>query len=100
MNPGASILLPVVAIVAMVAVATVVLMRYVLGKLGIKELVNEGIVLTENGIEFPRFVLMGRSMAGFADIESVELVPFPRSLTLRLRYGPSVSSRPGPGWNL
>lgn len=63
-----------------------------------EDMVNEGIVLTENGIEFPRFGIMGVSKANYEDIESVELVPFPKSLTLRLRYSPSVISTPSGRW--
>ena len=56
-------------------------------------------MLTETGIELPRFSLIGRSKASFKKIESVEMVPFPKSLMLRMRYGPSVSSCASARWD-
>ncbi len=73
----------VVVSVCLIAFVTVVLLRFMMRKLGIKELVEEGIVLTETGIEFPRFPFFGRSKASYKEIESVELVPFPKSLMLQ-----------------
>lgn len=99
MDPGTSTFL-VVACVIVVAIAAILLFRFIIRRLGAGEMVNNGIVLTENGIEFSRFLFMGRSKVSYADIESVEIVPFPRNLTLRMRYGPSVASYPGASWNL
>jgi hypothetical protein len=91
-SSGAFILLVSFVSVAVVALLTITVFRFVIRKLGIKELVEEGIVLTESGIEFPRFMYLGRCKASYQQIESVELVPFPKNLTLRLRYGTLVSS--------
>jgi hypothetical protein len=99
MNPGTVILFACVICVLFAALATVFLFRRLLKFLGIKELVEQGVVLTEHGIEFPRFIFMGRSKASYGEIESVELVRFPESLTLRARYAPSVASRAGARWD-
>ena len=100
MNVGTVILLAVVASVIFVTVLTIFLFRLIVTKLGIRELVEQGIILTESGIEFPRFMFLGRGRVNYSNIESVELVPFPASLTLRLRYSPSVVSMPSARWNL
>jgi hypothetical protein len=99
MNSGAYVLLVLAAGAAFIAVAAIFLLRLVIRKLGIKELVDEGIVLTENGIEFPRFFFISRARVGYDEIESVELVPFPNKLFLRFKYGPSVSSMPSAAWS-
>jgi hypothetical protein len=83
--------------VALVAVIAVTVLRFVSRKLGIEKLVQDGVIMTASGIEFPRFVLMGRSKASYDEIESVEFVPFPKNLLLRMRYGSSVSARVGAG---
>jgi len=99
MNAGAVILLAIVASLILVTVITIFLFRLIVTKLGIKELVEQGIILTESGIEFPRFMFLGRGRVNYSNIESVELIPFPESLTLRLRYSPSVVSMPCARWN-
>ena len=99
MNAGSLILLAVVASVILVTVVTIFSFRLIITKLGIKELVEQGVILTQSGIEFPRFMFMGKRRVNYCDIESVELVPFPESLTLRLRYSPSVVSMPSARWD-
>ena len=92
------ILIIVGACVVSIAVVSTALFRLLLDKAGTRRLVEEGIVLTEAGIEFPRFFFL-RGKASYEQIAAVEVVPFPKNIFLRLRYGPSVSSTPGARWD-
>lgn len=89
----------VIASVAIIAVVTLFSFRLIVRKLGVKELIEEGVLLTENGIEFPRFIFAGKCSVEYGDIESVELLHFPQTLLARVRYGPSVSSAPSARWD-
>lgn len=97
MNSGI-ILLVILGALVLMGVGIVAVFRFVTRKLGIKELVDEGVLLTDSGIEFPRFPFMRRGRARYDEIESVELVPFPQNLLLRMRYGPSVASNVSAQW--
>jgi hypothetical protein len=98
LSAGALILLLVVASVAIVTNVTLYIFRLVLGSSGTRELVNEGAVLAETGIEFPRFLFCGKWKVSYYEIAGAELVPFPKSLGLRLGY-PSAISFPGGSWD-
>lgn len=100
MSTRTLILLVVATSVIMVSVTTVFLLRLYVRKFGIEEMVDEGVVLTESGIEFSRFIIFGKRRVNYADIESVEFIPFPNSLFLSLRYGTSVQGHLPGRWNL
>lgn len=59
---------------------------------GKRELVEEGLILTERGIETYRF-LTGKREIAYEQIEQVHYVPFPKNLLLRRQYGPAIVSR-------
>ena len=88
MNSGALILLAFLGSVAVVIVVTVTLFRLVTRSLGLKQVVEEGVVMTENGLEVLGFFGVGKMSVSYADVESVELLPHCRGplATLLLRY--------------
>src|SRR6185312_8864353 len=98
MSPGTFILLWVLIGIILVIATVKALFRVLTNKFGNKDLIDEGIVLTQSGIEFPRFLFVGRTKVSYSDIESAKFVPFPESLTLRIRYGPSIKSQVSGRW--
>lgn len=92
MNSGAIILVIFLASVAVVAVATLGLFRFISLKLGLKQVFDEGVVLTENGLEYLGFALLWKMRASYADVESVAIVPYFRALISGIfyRYGMSA----------
>jgi hypothetical protein len=83
------------AAVALVAVLTVTTFRFVVRRCGMKDLIENGAVLTDDGVEYLRMFLFGRGKIKFNEIESVKLVSFPvamLSLIFPFRYGFSVHS--------
>jgi hypothetical protein len=92
MNPGALILLMFLGGVALVAVVVTFLFRTIIHKLRLEGVVQEGIIMTESGLEFLRFFGFGKTRVKYADVESVELLPFYKGpiAALRLRYGMSA----------
>jgi hypothetical protein len=88
MNSGALILLMFVGSVTLVAAIAVTLFRFVTRWLGLKQVVEEGVVMTENGLEVLRFFGIGKMNVSYADVESVELLPHFRGplATLLFRY--------------
>lgn len=92
MNSGTLILLIFLGSVALVAIVTMALFRFVTRSLGLKQVIEEGVVMTENGLEVLRFFGIGKMKVNYADVESVEVLPYYRGplATLRLRYGMSA----------
>src|ERR1700745_3815172 len=82
--------------VALVAFVTLKVFRFILAKTGNRELIEEGLILTENGIETSRF-LIGKREIAYDEIERVQYVPFPKNLLLRMQYGPAIAGRVGKG---
>jgi hypothetical protein len=81
--------------VALIAVLTVTAFRFLVRRLGVKDLIEDGAVLTEDGIEYMRVFMLGRGKIKFNEIESVKLISFPiaiLSLMFPFRYGLSVHS--------
>jgi hypothetical protein len=75
--------------VALIAVLTVTAFRFLVRRCGIKDLIEDGAVLTEDGIEYLRVFMLGRGKIKFNEIESVKLVSFPTamlSLMFPFRY--------------
>ena len=99
MHFGAFIWLAVVGCLTVIMLLAILLVRLFNKSTNLKAIRNDGLLLTEVGIEFLIFPLMERSKKSYAEIEAVELVRFPASLTLRMRYAPSVASHLGPRWN-
>src|SRR5580704_5737812 len=83
--------------VALVTFITLKIFRLYIRSLGMEKVMAEGAVLGETGIEFPRILFLGIGKINYHEIESVELVHFPATLGIHLRYS-AVSSRPGPCW--
>jgi hypothetical protein len=83
------------ASIALVAVLTVAAFRFFVRRCGIKDLIEDGAVLTEDGIEYLRVFMFGRGKIKFNEIESVKLISFPiamLSLMFPFKYGLSVHS--------
>lgn len=76
MNSGALILLMFLGSVVLVVVVTVVLFRLVTCSLGLKQVLEDGVALTEDGLEVLRFFGIGKMKLNYADVESVELLPY------------------------
>jgi hypothetical protein len=80
------------AAVALVAVLTLAVFRLLTRWCGTKQLIEDGVALTDDGIEYLRFYLLGKRRATFDEIESVEFLPFGKALfpILFFRYGYSL----------
>ncbi|HEY1718144.1 MAG TPA: hypothetical protein VGH42_07595 [Verrucomicrobiae bacterium] len=89
MNPGLVILLIFFGSVALVAVITLTLFRFFTRLLGLKQVIKEGVVLTDDGLEYLGFLWLGKLKASYVDVESVEVLPFSKGLIsiLFFRYG-------------
>jgi hypothetical protein len=77
----------------LVAILTVTAFRFLARRCGIKDLIEDGAVLTEDGIEYLRLFMLGRGKIKFNEIESVKLISFPKamlSLMFPFGYGLSV----------
>lgn len=81
------VLLIVLGCVALVSVVTVIAFRYVTRRFDLTEVAQEGAVLLEDGIELARPLLLGKTVVNYSNVESVELIPFPRSIGAFLYYG-------------
>jgi hypothetical protein len=81
--------------VLLVAVITVTTMRFLARKFGVTELMNNGVRLTEDGIEYLGFLFLKKKNT-FAEIESVELTSYFKIVTsiLLFRYGLNVPKIP------
>jgi hypothetical protein len=79
-----------------VGLITLLTMRLVLRRTNMERVVNEGVLLTEIGIEYPRFLYLGKRKTRFSEIRSVELVPYGEvaKSILMLRYGISIRRPP------
>jgi hypothetical protein len=83
MSPGMIIMLIFFAGAALVAAIVIPVFRFVTNSLGIKQVLEEGAVLTENGLEFLDFLWYFRVTkvkVSYADIESVKLMPYYKGL--------------------
>jgi hypothetical protein len=85
-----------IAVVVLVPVLTIAALRFVVRWCGIKELVEDGAVLTDSGVEYLRNFMLGRGKIKFSEIESVKLVSCPIAvfwLMFPIRYGFSVQHK-------
>ena len=81
------------AAAALVAVITLTVFRFLARRCGMKQLFEDGAVLTEDGIEYLGFFMFGRSKVTFAEIESVEVIPFYKAMFSILFFRPDFSVR-------
>ena len=79
------------AAAALVAVITLAVFRSLARRFGMKQLFEDGAVLTEDGIEYLRFFMLGRAKATFDEIESVEVIPFYKAMFSVLFFRPDFS---------
>jgi hypothetical protein len=93
--PTQLLLLLVFGVITLVAVLTVVGMRYDYRKSGKEEVYKNGIVVTESGIEYLSLFAHTRTKT-FDEIDSVELSPYFKVAisTLLFRYGLNMSRVP------
>jgi len=89
MNSGLVILLFFFGSVAIVAAIMVALFRLYTRLFGLTQVIEEGVVMTENGLEVLGIWWFSKSKVSYDDVESVKLLPFYRSplATLLFRYG-------------
>lgn len=92
MNSGAFIAFTVLISVALVAVITLFVFRFLARSLGVRELVEGGVLLTESGIEFLKFSGLGKIKVNYSEVASAEMLPFFNGLISiwGFRYGLSV----------
>jgi len=76
-------------LIGMVILAMLVLLlfRLLVRHLGIKDLVEDGAVLTEEGIEYLRPFWAGRGKLKFCDIEAARVVSFPKAMLSLMFFG-------------
>src|SRR5271156_5657825 len=70
------ILLVVVGSMALVGVITVALLRFVTRRLGLKEVFEEGLILTDDGLEHLGLHGLGKVKVPYQDVESIEIFRF------------------------
>jgi len=89
MNSGTIILLLFLGSIVVVALITMVVLRYFFCLLKLEQVVREGVVMTESGLEILRFFGIGKTNISYSDVESVELLPFYRGpiVIFLWRYG-------------
>jgi hypothetical protein len=77
---------------ALITVVTLATFRFIARAFGVRELVEEGVVLAENGIEFPGMLLLNKGKIAYSNIEFVKLESFVKNFfkTIFLCYGISV----------
>lgn len=83
--------------IVFIGIVTVKIFRHFIRRMGMEKVMAEGVVLGEMGIEFPRFLFLGVGKLAYTEIASVELVHFPRTLLLRMRYK-NIVERMGPNF--
>jgi hypothetical protein len=78
--------------VALIAVITVIVFRFFARTFGMEKVVEEGAALTENGLEFLSPFGLGKTTIIYANVESVELLPYYKGLfsIMLFRYGMSA----------
>lgn len=88
MNSGTIVLVIFLASVTLVAMVTLGLFRFMSLKFGLKQVHEDGVALTKNGLEVLRIFGLGKMRLNYADVESVELLPSYKGplATLLLRY--------------
>jgi hypothetical protein len=72
--------------IAILFVVVLILFRLLVRFLGIKDLMENGAVLTEDGVEYLRFFFVGRGKIKFDEIESARVISFPKAM-LSLMFG-------------
>lgn len=72
--------------VALSTMAILALFKYTMKRLGMREVQKDGVLLAEHGIEYVGFLWLIKLRADYADVESVELVPYHKAFLLHLRY--------------
>jgi hypothetical protein len=92
MNTGLLILLIFAASSVLVAVLTIKLFRWCICYFGLKEISENGFVLTEHGVETFGVVFLNKRKVPFAQIRSVKRLPYHIGIkaTLVFRYGCSI----------
>ena len=83
--------------VALIGIITLKIFRAFIRRMGMEKVMAEGVVLGEDCVEFPRFLFLGVGKLAYTEIASVELVHFPKTLVLRMKYKNMVE-RMGPGF--
>jgi hypothetical protein len=76
MSPGSTILLIATSATALVATLTITAIRWLKRSPRREGLLEDGVLLTEDGLEFPRFLPIGTYKVKYADVECVESLPF------------------------
>lgn len=74
------IILAILASIVLVAIVTLKIFRTVIRLAGLKEIFEDGVVLSEDGLEIPRLFWLGRTKVPFDQVKSVELVAFGKAL--------------------
>jgi hypothetical protein len=74
MNILAQLIL-VFAFIALVCVCVIAWMRRFIRRSGYEKVFKDGLVVSDNGIEYLRFEIAGLREIAFSDIDSVELIP-------------------------
>jgi hypothetical protein len=87
--PGPLVVLLVLVIPALATIGGIALMRRYIRSSGHEHVINNGIVVTDDGIEYPGFLLWGTRKKEYAEIDSIDLIPYYKFvfLNMRQRFG-------------
>lgn len=88
MSSGPLILLIFIGSIAVVFVVTLTLFRFLTRSLGLKQVLEEGVVMTEDGLEVLGHFGIGKMTVSYTNVESAELLPHFRGpfVTFLFRY--------------
>jgi hypothetical protein len=76
MSPGVTMLLILCVSVALATTLILVLFKFVTRLLGLQQVMKDGVVLTENGLEYLGFLWVVKMKANYTDVESVNVLPY------------------------
>src|SRR5271155_5608878 len=90
------ILILFIACSALVAVVTVILFRTFIRLIGLKDVMNEGVVLTDDGVEYCSFLFTGKRTLPYREIRSAELLSYSRVVLSALVFAYGISANKVP----
>jgi hypothetical protein len=95
MNSGIGMLLIFLGSLAVATLVVLSMLKLIIRRLGIGQLIREGVVLTDNGLEYLGFLWLVKRKVSYAGVESVEMVPYFKAFlsSVFYRYGLSPIRR-------
>jgi hypothetical protein len=90
------VLILFIAGAGVIAAITITTLRTFIRLIGMKEVIDEGIILTDDGVEYSGFLLTGKKVLAYSEIRSVELLPYFRVALSALIFAYGISANKVP----